>query len=263
MDAKSQVQEFERVLNKIFQAYRIRLNLMVRRNKILSDISKNKMMITPELEKSLLNVLEKEKKVINIILNEDQVGRNNIDTALATLKKVRVESSILAELKRRNINYSDLKKTAEIGLKILSKMIKRLRHIEERIVVEERLIARPTPKNFENYVYLWRSEVREEEKFRKFIHRQPTQPLSRLTRFGILTTVASFGGMLAQSHFIQPYDINMITMIPFAIGLVIVLSKGVFSFINMIEQNQKYIDFQSEDILKAMKSQLKTVRSSA
>lgn len=221
---------------------------MARRNKLLSAIAENKGVITPLTERSLLLVLEKEKRIINIILAEDQAGINNIQIALSTLKKVKRNSAILSELKRRNIDYDDLKEATEIGLKILNKMATRLRKIEGRIVVEESLIDKPTAHNFEIYLNLWRGEVKQEEKFRKFIIRQPTTSLHPITIVGILTTVGSFTVLAATSP-----DPNKIAVFTFSLGLALVLENSMLSFIDMIKRNQKYLDFQSKDIIARLK----------
>ena len=256
MDAKSQVEAFERVIEKIFQAYRIKLNLMARRNQILSSIVQNKGVISEEFKSSLLNVLEKEKKVISIILNEDEAGRNNMDIALYTLKKVRVESSISVELRKRGIGYSDLEKATEVGLDILNKMSKRLRQVEERIVVEEKLIANPTPKRLEGYLYLWHDEIRQEERFRKFIIKQPVKSFHPMTTIGILGIVASFAEMFANRYFMSvPSPIpDLAVVLPSAIGVGLIAQRIVLAFIQMIKENQKYLDFQGEGIIKALKS---------
>ena len=130
---------------------------MARRNQILSNIHSVEDINT--VARSLLNVLEKERRIINIILSEDELERRNIDIAIDTLFKVRKEPAIIDELKRRNIDFEKLREAAGIGLTILKGMAKRLKHIIRRIELKEALISNPTSQNFKNYLKQWGRDI--------------------------------------------------------------------------------------------------------
>ncbi|MBR9691848.1 DUF2207 domain-containing protein [Candidatus Woesearchaeota archaeon] len=241
MNAKAQVQEFDRVLKKTLQAYRMRLNLMYRRNQILSEISKKG--LNPKLIDNLRNTLRREKNLIDIILTEDDLEKNNIVIAIDTLKKLEKEPAVLEELKKRKIDHRKLEEGAKVGLKILKYMARRLKHIEKRILLEESLLKDTSPKNFKEYLNVWRKEIRDEEKFRKFIHRKTSTKIYGNIAIGGFIT--AFIGI--------PLAAIGVTGIIFAIGTAAAINGFIHAIRGIVEESQKPIDFQSRDILKALK----------
>jgi hypothetical protein len=248
MDARLQVAEFQRILNKTAQAYRIRLQLMEKRNLILNQIAKNKEGFTAQLQSNLLNVLNREKKVIEIILSEDELERRNIDIAISILKKIKKSPAILAALKDKGIEYSKLKIATEFGFEILKTMSKRLKDIEKRIKFEEILISKPTQKNFEKFLDMWHKEIQKEEKLRNYIQFGFKESGFNFKRLAMVESpvVAIFGGLPLT-------DLSSHGTLLYGIGVALGLALFAYEIFKMASQDQYKIDIQSRNILRSVK----------
>ena len=244
MDAKKQVMEFERILQKTLQAYRLRLNMMQKRNQILSEIQKNG--INQSYVNSLVSILRYEKKLIKIILTEDNIGRNNINIAIHTLKKIRKEPNILEELKRKNVDYKELKDATDLTLTILYKMAKEIYHIKKRIALEEALLENTNVKGFRKYLNIWKSEVNKEEKFRKFITRKKsTKVAGALSATGFVVAIL---GLIAIPAGIAG------GVVAFSLGVGVACGNFVSVLQGVAGENQRRIDFDSNKILQSLKA---------
>ena len=179
---------------------------------------------------------------------------SNIEIAISALRKIRkLPEVVIEELQRRNINYSDLRNSAAAGLRLLRNMCRRMIDIEKRILVEERLISDPTPKNFTEYLELWESEVEQEERFRSFIVRKiPKIPSKIIILSG---GMVAFGGLSFLVSFpyaiVSPDERWPAILVGISVGIAV---SGFIQIIRSIAtRNQRVLDFQSREIIQALK----------
>ncbi|MEA2037703.1 MAG: hypothetical protein U9O94_09410 [Nanoarchaeota archaeon] len=189
------LKEVKRVFSKILQAYRMRLNLMQRRSEVLKEflgfhnvddytryrvnkqeiisVSKRKESIGNSLriKKSLGIILKKEKKILDIILEEDDRGENNIEIAFKILDKYHEyfeenspRSPIKGILRKYNIEAKDVLNAAHNALIFLHKLDADIRRIEKRIELEEIFMedtddANPNKDKLYNFARAWQEEI--------------------------------------------------------------------------------------------------------
>jgi len=254
-EAKEQVAQFERNLKKTFDDYIKRLGLIKERNILLTGIRKNKRGLTPEMERSLLKILDEEREIIGTLNEEGKLDITQIEVALEGLEKVKKEPAILEELEKRNVDIPGLEKATTDGLEILTHMRKRLHHVEERILIEEGLIGSFLHegfdrKKFNTYLKVWKGEVKEEEKLRKFVHRKAKSKLrTKLTIGGVFTIFVSMVGAPPAIA----YDATIIPQIAATIGIFL----AVYNFIGMLNEsveNEGKINIYSKNVIKYLKS---------
>ena len=177
--AKEDIAQIQRVFQKIQQLIRIKLELNRRRDSILNQITQSldrtsidrmvrlyrtgklSTYTPPQPDSPLILklklILEREKKVLGIIINEEDIETSNIYIAeqiLAKLGKQNKEQkrAMEAELKKLGIKFSDLEAIAIVAMEILQKSKTILEGIRKRMNEEEKLIDVPTSRNLSHFL---------------------------------------------------------------------------------------------------------------
>ncbi|MCH8004098.1 MAG: hypothetical protein IH934_05710 [Nanoarchaeota archaeon] len=266
MSIELQIKEFEAVMNKTVSDYRIKDQLIHRRNQLLLEIKNNNGIITPDFEHRLLELLDAERVLIGVLSDEGNLEIAEVESALETLEKVKYQPGLFPELDKLNINYYDLMVTARICIRILNEMKKRLHKIERRILMEEGLIGDPTPEHFKIYLSVWEQEIREEEKLRfyvvgkklgragKILERVQKKIGNKLNNIkspvGVTIGSGVGGGLSASLTTILPTPLNYV-------GLAITLCFVAIAFTIFLKDSwkgySKYVDLESEDVVRQLK----------
>jgi hypothetical protein len=195
-----EINDLRLVVKKIIQAYRIRLTILKERHQLLTDIEHNFDNVILKGKDKFYHLLEsnlkRERKVLEIVRKEDEEGVDRLTYALNQLGKYMefVENSIkkgydkydehptglIREVDRfgawREMKLGDVKNFIKEVIKFLELMQRDIVNIERRIVVEENFLERRNSSSFDNFIQVWRNELKGNQKlinhFRKVLKRQ-------------------------------------------------------------------------------------------
>ncbi|MFH1181532.1 MAG: hypothetical protein V1702_01100 [Candidatus Woesearchaeota archaeon] len=154
--------------SKVFQAYRIRMNLFSQRYKLLLEIDRNYNNIKnfPAFCGQLRIILEREKTVLDIIERREQEVGTNLQSALMQLEaasaKLKGRLSIPLPYNRK-LSIEELGDFLQRMISFLKQMEMDIDGIKARMVVEEHFIKEKTSVLFMQYLKAWEQEVKANE----------------------------------------------------------------------------------------------------
>lgn len=170
------VKELIRVLNKILQAYRIRLQVMERRKKWVDSLLSRRDDIRgiPDIDFTYLrkpqivemrSLLRYERRLLKIIRAEEREEENLIIKTLEYLNNAvsifhsNKRKEISQQLRRHGLKIKDLQNMMSAAIRMLEAIRRDMEYIMRRIYEEERFIENPNKYSFGSFVGAWRWEL--------------------------------------------------------------------------------------------------------
>lgn len=175
------IKKLKDVLKNILRAYSIRLRCMKKRGDALRKINGEWKSVdrNSNLYNDLKYCLGYEEKLLKIIMGGDEEAEDQIKKALKILRESKSELTKLLrgnknpalkkQLKEGKLEIKQAIEISKLAIEFLEKVTNDITEIRRRIKNEKKFIENPTEENFDNFIWLWSSEIRENFKLLKII----------------------------------------------------------------------------------------------